>query len=402
MAGTRFAVYAAIAVAASVALIAVSLSVVPALTTSALSQGEEKRVVAFEQRYNYSLGKETWAARSLKLGDIKPDSYVVILNPFSTDMGNFVRQKIASAASDKVQQFWAKTEPYSHYNLVRLPAWLGGQKDDVSSLRAYSAIAISSGCLSRYWGDGRWAIEDPCHGDRYRPWDGFAFEGPAAVGITSYSVPGTAEPVALATLALSVDKDGYITAKKPDLSANGAAGQGRRLSQDELSESNAEMLAAASQSAGYALPFPTSASGKALATIKPAQVQWNVRVTGDLRAFAALYVDYSTFNYDRIEIAAYPVESYPDLALGDPPADLAKNMLNAAPSEGQHVKSGPGIAGRYAVLVANEGPDPGYAEAKLWGKGTDGTDLFVTITATGMTMDELTSLAKSLGLGPED
>jgi hypothetical protein len=406
MAGGRFAVYAVAAVAASLALIAVSLSVVPALTTSALSQGEEKRVVAFEQRYNYSLGQETWTARNLKMGDIPPNSSVVILNPFSADMDNFVREKIASATTaDQVRKFWARTEPYSHYNLVRLPAWLGGQKDDVSSLRAYSAVAISSGCLIKYFGnDGRWAIEDPCHSDRYRPWDGLAFAGAASMGMTSPSVPSSAGPLALATLDLSVDKDGYITAKKPDMSANGSPGQGRRLSQDELSLSNREMLDAASRNAGYALPFPAAGTyGKHLLTITPAQVQWGMRTTGDLRAFEALYADYYLgSNYHRTEIAVYPVASYPDLALGDSPADLAKNMVNVAPAEDRRVESGPDIAGRYAVLIAKEGLDPGYAEAKLWGKGADRTDLFVTIRAYDMTMDELTLFAKSLGLSPED
>lgn len=180
----RFAVYAVFAVAAFVALIAVSLSLVPALTTSALSQGkEEKKVVAFEQHYDYDLGQLVWTAGNLKLGDIKPDSSVMILNPFSADMDNFVRANIAGAGTSKIQDFWAKTEPYSLYNLVRLPAWLGGQKEDVSSLRAYSAVAISSGCLIKYFGGGdRWDIEDPCHSDRYRPGTALHLQGPRQWG----------------------------------------------------------------------------------------------------------------------------------------------------------------------------------------------------------------------------
>lgn len=405
----RFAVYAVSAVAASVALIAVSLSIVPSLTTSALSQGEEKRVVAFEQHYDYDLKKETWAARNLKLDDVKPDGSAVILNPFSADIDNFVRENVAGAGTDKVREFWARTEPYSHYNLVRLPALFGGQKDDISSFRAYSAVAISSGCLMRYYeDDSRWDMEDPCHSDRYRPWDGLAFAGAAAMGMTSPSVPSNAGPLALATLDLSVDKDGYITAKKPDLSANGSPGQGRRPSQDDISQSNAEMLAAASRGAGYALPFPASVSGNGLAVIKPAQVQWNMHITGDLRAFSALYpADYFTSS-ERIEISAYPTESYSDLALGN--QTLVQDTVNGEPSGGyQLVKSRPELAGRYAILTITTTRDKdapyagGNAAGKLWGKASDGTDLFVTITSSGggMTMDELALLARNLGLKPD-
>ena len=68
---------------------------------------------------------------------------------------------------------------------------------------------------------------------------------------------------------------------------------------------------------------------------------------------------------------------------------------------GQHVKSGPEIAGRHAVLTTNDAQHPTYAGTKLSDKGTDGMDIFVTVTATDMTMDELLSLAKGLGLSPD-
>lgn len=405
MAGTRFAVYAAVAVAASVALLAALLVLVPKLTTSATGQTEAKRVIAFELKYNYSLGRAVMETHPVRVADMQPNSAVTILDPFSKDMAQYYRDSLSSGSEEAKGAFIQKAEPYSVYTLVRLPEWLSGSKDDISSYRAYSAVALSSGCLIKYFAeDGRWTIDDPCHSDRYRPWDGLAIAGSAALGMTSSSVPSNTGPLALATLALSVDKDGYIAAKKPDLSASGSPGQGRRLSQDEIAQSNREMLDAADRNAGYALPFPdTGALGKhnLLATITPAQPEPNVRVTGDLRAFAALYVDYSSLSRDRIEIAAYPVESYPDLALKSSPSDPVKSMVDAAPSEGQHVKSGPGIAGRYAVLTTNYAQHPTYAGAKLWGKGTDGTDLFVTVTATDMTMDELLSLAKGLGLGPD-
>lgn len=242
--------------------------------------------------------------------------------------------------------------------------------------------------------------------------------------MTSSSVPSNSGPLALATLDISLDKDGYITAKKPALSVNGSPAHGRRLPQDDILRANAEMLAAASHAAGYALPFPASTADRdLLATITPAQVPSNVRVTGDLRAFSALYVDYtsSAITGRRMaEIATYPVESYPALALaaeegnGEKNGDAAVTATASSPSsEGNpNVKSGPGIAGsRYAVLTiittTNEASNSrgGIAGAKLWGKGTDGTDLFVTITTSsgggGMTMDELTQLAASLGLRPD-
>jgi hypothetical protein len=35
--------------------------------------------------------------------------------------------------------------------LIRLPVWLGGDKDDVSAFRAYSAVDLALHCLVKYW-----------------------------------------------------------------------------------------------------------------------------------------------------------------------------------------------------------------------------------------------------------
>jgi hypothetical protein len=220
-----------IMVVVSAALVFASLAIVPYLVATAPSHpagggggggtsndGDLRRIFAFDIHYDYNLGKTVTTTRQVKVaGDLQPNQSFWFLDPFSRDADEFYKQGIDKAPPEKVQEFFSKAEPYSRYNLIRLPEFLGGSRDDISSYRAFSAIAVSNSCANRYFSE-LYLLQDPCHGDRYRPWDGLAVSGPAAVGVYSHSLVESPKPIALPYLSLAVDDKGYIVAKRPDLS----------------------------------------------------------------------------------------------------------------------------------------------------------------------------------------
>jgi len=118
------------------------------------------------------------------------------------------------------------------WQLIRLPAKLGGDKNDVSAFRAYSMVCLHLWCLWNYnpikpnpktgeleGGEGFC----PCHGSKYDPLTGKAIAGPASF----QSPPANVLP----RLDLEIDLDGYlwITPPKWDVHANGIIGFGRFL-----------------------------------------------------------------------------------------------------------------------------------------------------------------------------
>ncbi|MEO9363661.1 MAG: hypothetical protein ABI348_07140, partial [Nitrososphaera sp.] len=375
MAGTRFAVYATVAIAASVALLAASLVLVPKLTTIATGQPEAKRIVALELKYNYTSGKAAWDVHPVKVGDMQPNSAVQFLSPFSEDMAQFNRDRIDSKSQEVKDAFIQKAEAYSRYSLIRLPEWLGGDNGDISSYRAYSAVAVSNSCLTKYF-EYRWAIEEPCHGDRYRPWDGLVFDGPAARGVSGGQIVSTVEPIALPTMTLSVDDEGYIVASKPDAQINGVVDEGRKLTFAELERNSKEMLAAASSYANYSLTFPpTIGSYYYLTALVPSEMPSGAQATGHPVAFMATYLGYFDGRYSRIEAVAYPLAGFPDLALDsskDPPfnstALVSLAHFDPGGEEGR-VKSGTNIAGQYAYIVIAAGDNLNQRSA-VWSKDT--------------------------------
>jgi hypothetical protein len=137
------------------------LAIVPSLTTGALKQKEARRILAIKSEYDYDTQKTIWSAVPVKVGDLRPDESLRFLSPFSRDIDDYFKLRIDRESSDIKGDFFNKAEAYSRYNLLRLPEWLGGKNDDISSLRAYSAVAISNSCLTHYWGQDRWRIEAP-------------------------------------------------------------------------------------------------------------------------------------------------------------------------------------------------------------------------------------------------
>lgn len=126
-------------------------------------------------------------------------------------------------------------DAYQRFLLIRLPSWMGGGDNALSSYRAYSAVGLAEHCIVRYWPqDGRLRIEDPCGGDFYRPLDGYLY---ARQGNPVLLQPN----VGLPQLNLTVDDRGYIAVEMPTFTQdkNGVVGIGRLLDQREIEDTTA-------------------------------------------------------------------------------------------------------------------------------------------------------------------
>lgn len=119
-------------------------------------------------------------------------------------------------------------EAFRKWNLIRLPAEIGGNVNDVAAFRVYSVICLHLWCV---WGyipttDPKKPHnkgECPCHGSTYDPLTGKATKGPASFQAPPSNV--------LPTLDLEADSQGflYIIPPKWDVNANGVIGYGRYL-----------------------------------------------------------------------------------------------------------------------------------------------------------------------------
>ena len=120
-------------------------------------------------------------------------------------------------------------EARNAWKLLRLSEQYGGEKDDISSFRAYSMLDLHLWCLINYWPDKQLLI-DPCHGTMYEPLYGIPLSGPGK----DFAFKNNALP----TLDLGVDEEGYIYVKSPvfDIDKNGLVGYGRRVSADAVLE----------------------------------------------------------------------------------------------------------------------------------------------------------------------
>jgi rieske iron-sulfur protein len=124
-------------------------------------------------------------------------------------------------------------EAFRTWQFIRLPKELGGDRDDVSAFRVYSAVCLHLWCLWRYVPLGH-AKNDPsklvngsgqcpCHGSEYDPLNGKAFAGPAA----DQSPPTNVLPI----LYLEADEEKNLWILPPTwgVNANGVVGYGRFL-----------------------------------------------------------------------------------------------------------------------------------------------------------------------------
>jgi rieske iron-sulfur protein len=124
-------------------------------------------------------------------------------------------------------------DAFRTWQLIRLPAELGGDKNDVSAFRVYSAVCLHLWCIWKYVPLERDSNDPsrivngsgqcPCHGSAYDPLDGKAFAGPAA----DQGPPSNVLPV----LYLEADEQNNLWILPPifDVYANGIVGYGRFL-----------------------------------------------------------------------------------------------------------------------------------------------------------------------------
>jgi rieske iron-sulfur protein len=115
-------------------------------------------------------------------------------------------------------------EAFRTWQIIRLPAELGGEANDASAFRVYSMVCLHLWCLWKYFPEeGRKRGECPCHGSLYDPLTGKAFAGPA-------SLQGPPSNV-LPRLDLEVEANGDLSILPPVWSpnGNGIVGFGRYL-----------------------------------------------------------------------------------------------------------------------------------------------------------------------------
>lgn len=113
-------------------------------------------------------------------------------------------------------------EAFRKWQFIRLPEELGGGKNDVTAVRAYSMICLHLWCLWKYYPeDNKKRGECPCHGSVYDPITGKAIAGPASVQAAPSNV--------LPQLTLETDPDGSLFIMPPKFNANenGVIGYGR-------------------------------------------------------------------------------------------------------------------------------------------------------------------------------
>lgn len=118
-------------------------------------------------------------------------------------------------------------EAFRQWQLIRLPAEMGGAVNDVTAFRMYSMVCLHLWCLWRYVPSTPEEIANngqcPCHGSMYNPLTGKAFAGPASLQAPPSNV--------LAMLDLEADSAGnlWIQPANWSLYANGIVGYGRFL-----------------------------------------------------------------------------------------------------------------------------------------------------------------------------
>ncbi len=127
-------------------------------------------------------------------------------------------------------------DTYKLFVLIRLPEWMGGDADDASAFRAYSAKSLDDSCIVKYWPDkGRQRMENPCQGSMYRTIDG---------AMTYGAIYRSTAMTALPHLNLSSDANGMLYVNPPDFSKyqNGVIGYGKVMSMEEIRQGSKMLI----------------------------------------------------------------------------------------------------------------------------------------------------------------
>jgi len=175
---------------------------------------------------------------------------------------------------------------FQKFILIRLPEELGGDTDDVSVFRAYSALSVGVHCQIKYWPhEERKRMEDPCWGSIYRPIDGLMIAGERPVVNNA--------PVALPYLDLSIDENGSLHVEPPiwALDENGVVGEGRTISLQQIRQGSQVIVDSYEQTNPNHPKIPIDFAGQILTQINPSS-----------NRVEALYHDFSSHDWHGITI----------------------------------------------------------------------------------------------------
>ncbi len=188
----------AIAVIVTVGMTALTYST---LRNNLEKQNQDEQIQArVHATTNLTSGEGYHPFKFVKISDFPPNSAVIFSYPYT---GN------QTIDNQDISHRW---------NLIRLAKDMGGDKNNISSFRAYSMYDIHIGCIVFYKPNDE-KLEEPCHGDSFEPVNGVAVTGFAV--LNKYN--------ALPNLDLGVDDQGYIYVKQPtfEFEKNGVIGAGR-------------------------------------------------------------------------------------------------------------------------------------------------------------------------------
>jgi hypothetical protein len=196
-----------------------------------------------------------------------------------------------------------KADPYQTFMLIRLPEWMGGDANDSSAFRAYSAKSLDDPCFVKYWGEyGRQRIENPCQGAMYRAVDG---------AMTLNAIHMSTTMTALPHLDLTSDENGflYIMPPKWEKTENGVVGYGREMTLDEIRNGSAFLIDSFAKSYPDYPTIPIEFAGYTLSEIVPEEER-----------IMASYLDFSS-KIGQISMFINKCncqDKYPDLDLANP------------------------------------------------------------------------------------
>lgn len=396
-----------------------------------------RRIVVFDR---FGTQNDAGAAfRYLKIDDgsdnrMEPNSKKWFLDPFGKSMRTFYDRNLNStiASHEEIQAFLAGADPQEHYQIIRLPEWLGGYKSEIPAFRAYSAFDIASHCLVTYWPNpGRMHIEDPCHSNRYRAWDGLAY-----VGISSFGGSGgqgllfTSDYLALPQMRLGVDAEGYIVASKPDnsLYGDGVVGEGKRLTAEQLRESNQKLIASRDFELGEERQITIPAEiipGYNLMWLSPANIGsdfgygTSIGTVEDSSLVFAAYRQRGSEQFYDYTITIIALSNNSKLALTDSEiVERAQGIFDDSVGQFEcyeplqcsyETKSGDNLAGDYAIVKVQQVIDPTrndrnvsetYGRALVW-KNTqvvqgNGTQYLIVVYAVDESIESLLSAISRL------
>ncbi|MDC8451960.1 MAG: hypothetical protein LV477_03495 [Candidatus Nitrosotalea sp.] len=215
----------------SIIVLAMSIYGIIVLTSPSTISSQNDRV------YLHSSNSPGSSGNYVKISDMEPNSFGYFMYPNSYDFDS--------------------ANAYQMFMLIRLPKIMGGDQNDTSSFRAYSALDPTSHCLMKYWPQpGRQRIEDPCISPPYRSIDGVSY----SPGLVTIRAPVTG---ALPKLDLDVDSQGYLVVKPPvwEENKNGVVGIGRDVSKDQVLNSSRYLLEKYATQSKTPVPIPLSLEG---------------------------------------------------------------------------------------------------------------------------------------------